>query len=132
MIVEVSKERTIYLIDKVATFFAQRRMGAPAILFFESVRPMNFIGSQLMYMITPFVNVIFQGKEFEEFAAVMNERENMELLIKRIDDLDEEYNAEQREKERMKRQKFWRRVKGFFVSHKEHKDSTKDTKKEDE
>jgi hypothetical protein len=113
----------------VATFFAKRRLGAPALLFFESVRPMNFIGSQLMYMINPFVNVIFQGQEFEEFAAIMNERENMELLIRRIDELDEEYNAEQREKERMKRQKFWRKVRGWFGSHKEHEDATKDTKK---
>jgi len=129
MIVEVSKERTLYLIDKVAKFFAERRMGAPAILFCESMRPLNFIGSQVMYMITPFVNVIFQGREFEEFAAIMNERENMDLLIKRIDALDEEYNAEQREKERLKRQRFWRRVKGVF-SRKEHKDVTKDTKKE--
>jgi hypothetical protein len=53
----------------------------------------------------------------------------MELLIKRIDELDEEYNAEQRDKERMKRQKFWRRVKGFFVSHKEHKGSPRTRRK---
>ena len=110
MIVEVSKERTRELIEKVAKFFAERRLGAPALLFLESVRPLNFIGSQIMYFISPFINVLFSSNEFEEFAAVMSERENVHLLITRIDELDEELNKEQREREAIKRQKFWKKM----------------------
>ena len=114
MIVEVSKERSRELIEKVAIFFAERRMGAPALLFLESMRPLNFIGSQLMYFVAPFANVVFKGNEFEEFAAVMGERENIQLLIQRIDELDEEYHREKREKEALKRKKFWKKVKNIF------------------
>jgi len=114
MIVEVSKERKIELIEKAATFFAQRRMGAPAILFFESVRPLSFIGSQIMYFVSPFASVIFSGDEFEEFAAILEDPENVRMLIDRIDVLDEQFYAEQRANERLKRKRFWNKVKGFF------------------
>ncbi|MCL1827811.1 MAG: hypothetical protein FWG20_07250, partial [Candidatus Cloacimonetes bacterium] len=63
MIVQVEKERAIELIEKVAMFFAKRRMGAPAILFIESIRPINFLASQVMIFLAPFVNVIFSGTE---------------------------------------------------------------------
>ena len=114
MIVEVSKERTRELIEKVALFFAERRMGAPALLFLESMRPLSFVGSQIMYFLAPFANVLLSGNEFEEFAAVMSDRENVQLLIQRIDELDEKLNEERRKAESIKRQKFWNKIKKFF------------------
>ena len=114
MIVEVSKERSLELLEKAAVFFASRRMGAPAIMLFESVRPLHFIGSQAMYFLAPFANILFKGPEFEEFAAIMNEEENVRYLIKRIDDLDEIYNAEERERERLGRARFWKKMKNIF------------------
>jgi len=114
MIVEISAERKVELIEKVASFIAQRRMGAPAILFFESMRPLSFIGSQIMYFLSPFASIIFKGDEYEEFATVMHDPENVGLLISRIDDLDEQFNKEQREIERLKRKRFWGKVKSFF------------------
>ena len=114
MIIEVSKERAKELIEKVATFFAERRMGAPALLFLESMRPLSFLGSQIMYFLAPFANVLFRGNEFEEFAAILNDRDNVQLLIQRIDELDEKFHEEKRKIERLKRQKFWKKVKEFW------------------
>jgi hypothetical protein len=114
MIVEISKERALELIEKVAVFFAARRMGTPAILFFESIRPLHFLGSQVMYFLAPFASIIFKHGEFEEFATLMSEHSNVELLIKRIDELDEQYNLEEREREKMKRQRFWRKITRIF------------------
>jgi len=114
MIVEVSKERTIELLEKTATFFASRRMGAPAILFIESLRPLHFVGSQAMYFLSPFINVFTKGQEMEEFAAIMENEENVKYLIDRIDELDLKLNAEERAREKIKREKFWRKVKGIL------------------
>ena len=119
MIIEVSKERTRELLEKAAEFFASRRMGAPAILFIESLRPLHFLGSQVMYFLSPFVNVIFQGQEFEEFAAIIHEEENVKYLLDRIDELDLQYNAEEREREKIKRQKFFRKIKSIFTRKKQ-------------
>jgi len=114
MIIEISDERKCELIDKVATFIAQRRMGAPAILFFESMRPLSFIGSQIMYFLAPFASIIFKGDEYQEFAALLDNPANVELLVSRIDELDEQFNREQRENERLKRKRFWNKVKSWF------------------
>jgi hypothetical protein len=114
MIVEVTDERKCEMIEKVAIFFAERRMGAPAIMFFESIRPLSFIGSQVMYFLVPFANAIFTGNEFEEFAAIMQDQENVRLLVNRIDELDEQYNQKIREEERIKRKKWWNKIKNFF------------------
>ena len=107
-------QRVLELIEKVAVFFAERRMGAPILLFLESIKPLNFIGSQVMYFFAPFANVLFSGNQFEEFAAIISQRENIELLIKRIDQLDEKYNEEHRKREKLKRARFWKKIKGFF------------------
>ncbi|MCL1826788.1 MAG: hypothetical protein FWG20_01990 [Candidatus Cloacimonetes bacterium] len=114
MIVEVSKERTAELIEKTAKFFAERRMGAPAILFIESFRPLHFLGSQAMYFLSPFVTTLFDSKEFEEMAAILDSEENVKYLINRIDELDMQFNAAEREKERIKRQKFWKKWKSMW------------------
>ena len=114
MIVEVSPERAVEIIDKTAKFIAERRLGAPALMFLESVRPLTYIGSQMLYFIAPFANLLFKENEFEEFAAMMSERKYTDLLLKRIDELDEELNREIRETERRKRRKFWNRIKNIF------------------
>jgi hypothetical protein len=95
-------------------------MGAPALMFLESVRPLTFIGSQAMFFVAPFANILFKGDEFEEFAAMMSDRKYTDLLLKRIDELDEELNREIRERDRAKRKKFWKKIKNIFK--KKHKD----------
>jgi hypothetical protein len=67
-----------------------------------------------MYFLTPFVNVFITGQEFEELAAIMDDEENVKYLIDRIDVLDLQFNAEEREKEKIKRKKFWKKIKGIF------------------
>jgi hypothetical protein len=113
-IINVDKERALELIEKIAVFIAKRRMGAPAILFIESVKPLNFLGSQIMHFLSPFANVIFTGTEFDEVAIMFEDRENVEILLKRIDVLDEEMNSKEREQERLKRKKFWSKIKNLF------------------
>jgi len=111
MIVEIDKERALELIERTAKAIAERRMAAPAILAIESFRPLNFLGSQIMYFIAPFAQIIFNKKEYEEFAAMIENDEYIHLLLRRIDELDIEYFAEERKQAKLKRQKNWKRFK---------------------
>jgi len=111
MIVEINRERALELIEKSAKAIAERRMASPAILAIESLRPLNFIGSQIMYFLAPFAQIIFNPKEYEEFAAMIEKDEYIHLLLKRIDELDIEYFAEERKQSKLKRQRKWKRVK---------------------
>ena len=98
IILEIDRERAIKLIEKYARFIVERRLAPAAIMTIESLRPLNFIGSQLLYAITPFAEVFFDHKEYQEVAALLENREYIDILIKRIDELDDEMYREEREK----------------------------------
>jgi hypothetical protein len=78
-------------------------MAPAAILSIESLKPLNFIGSQLMYTVGPFAEVFFSPKEYQEFAALLENREYVNMLINRIDELDDETYSEERKQARQRR-----------------------------
>jgi hypothetical protein len=85
-------------LDRLAEFAVSRRMTVPAILFLESVKPLSFLGSQALYFFEPMVRALFTVPEYERFAALMERRENIEVLLVKIEDRDEK--ARQAERER--------------------------------
>ena len=101
MIVEISKERAAELAEKIARFIVERKMASAAILTIESLKPLNYIGSQFLYAIAPFAEVIFNPKEYQEFAAMLEREENINLLLRRIDELDYEFHNEERKRKRL-------------------------------
>ena len=84
MIVEITPERAIEIVEKISRFIVNRKMAAPAIMTIESLRPLHNIGSQLLYFVAPFAEVIFNAKEYEEFAALLEKDEYVKLLLKRM------------------------------------------------
>jgi hypothetical protein len=53
-------------------------------------KPLNFLGSQALIALNPFVQSIFNTTEFQKFALVIEKDANVELLIRLIEDLDGE------------------------------------------
>ncbi len=115
MIVSISEERAIHLIEKVARFVAERNMAAPALIATEMFMPFNHIGSQLLYFVLPLAEVIFDSKSYQEFAALIEEDRYMKMLAMRIDELDVEINREKYDKRRIKRRKRNQRLKKIFL-----------------
>jgi hypothetical protein len=114
MIVEISPEKAYELTDRVADFIVKRRMASPAIMAIESLKPLHFLGSQALYFLAPFAELIFSPKEYEEFAAMLEHREYVELLVNKIERLDEEMYSAEREEAKRKRNRRGRRFRGFF------------------
>jgi len=73
-------------------------MTVPAIFFLESMKPLSFVGSQAMHFFEPFVNAFFPVRDYERFALLMERRENLELLLVKIEGKDD--TARQEEKAR--------------------------------
>ena len=73
------------LFDKLAAWLVERRLETPAILFLESVRPMSFVGAQAMHFFEPFARAIFPVKDYERVARLMEQRSNLELLVRTIE-----------------------------------------------
>lgn len=58
----------------------------PAILALEVHRPLTFMASQAMHMLTPFVSMFLDAKEFVVLAKMLERRESIEDVICAIED----------------------------------------------
>ncbi|MBT3353692.1 MAG: hypothetical protein HN402_02115 [Candidatus Scalindua sp.] len=73
------------LIRKLADFVVKRNMSMPAIMFLESVRPLNFVGSQAMVFFKPIISRFFTKVEYDKLATLLEKREVIDRLIKEIE-----------------------------------------------
>ena len=69
------------LLERVADAVVKRGMAVPATVFLESLGPMNFLGSQALYFLTPIVEWAFQAKEVEQVARLLERRDTISRLI---------------------------------------------------
>ena len=126
---EELQSEEIELLRKIAQKVVDMRMTVPAILFLESVKPLNYIGSQVMVFFEPFVGALFnfrtmnmQGmklNEYDLFRRMMEKRDNVERLLQKIEELDAIQFQKEREirkkykaEKKAKRRRFWRRLLG--------------------
>lgn len=103
------------MIERVARFIAERHLGPAGILFLESVRPLHGIGSQAMFFILPFAEIIFDSKKYQHFAMMMEKEDNLKKLVARIDELDEELSRDRRKQNRLKNQRRKAQFKAFMT-----------------
>ena len=90
------------VLEKVAQKVIQWRMAVPAILFLESVKPLNFIGAQTMVFFEPLVQSVFSFKDYDTLRIALERRENIENLLQKI----EAHDAILYKKEKLYRKKF--------------------------
>jgi hypothetical protein len=100
-------ERQEQLLEKLAHKVVDLRMSAMAIFILESMKPLSFVGSQVMVFFEPIVQTFFEFKDYETIREAIEHRENVEHFIRRIETLEDEQidRDTQRKKEK-------RRVKG--------------------
>jgi hypothetical protein len=75
----------VALLEKVATAVVDRRMASPAVLFLESVGPMNFLGSQALHVLTPILNLACNTREIERAAHLLERRDAIPRLLSLIE-----------------------------------------------
>jgi hypothetical protein len=93
--------------DRVLNALAARvvrwKMSVPAIIFLESVKPLNYIGSQTLVFFEPIVQSLFNFKDYDTFRRAMERRENVEILLQKIEAADAvEYKWEREYNRRLK------------------------------
>jgi hypothetical protein len=91
------------LIGKVANKVVSMRLTVPAIFLLESSKPLAFLGGQLLVFLEPFIQTLFNFKQYQRFAFLMENRDNWERLLRKMEDLEDE--AKRREKEEKARKK---------------------------
>jgi hypothetical protein len=94
-----SPERQKELLAKIAGQIVKRKMTTPAILFFESVKPLSFVGSQALVFLQPIIQAFLNRREYDEIVLMMEERENVEKLLLEIENQEAQWQQrEQSEK----------------------------------
>lgn len=73
------------LLERIAVTIIDRRMAMPALLFLESVGPMNFLGSQVLHFLTPMLNLACDATEFDRAARLLERRDTIPSLIALIE-----------------------------------------------
>ncbi len=100
------------LAKRIAHKIVERDLTVPAIIFLESIKPVSFLGSQMLVFANPIISLLVQSGDYYRFVRMIEDRENVEKLTVAI----EEENAlvsEQRRKEKQNKRK---NRKSFFKS----------------
>ena len=76
------------VLDKLARKAVERGMSVPAILFLESVKPLNFIGSQVMVFFEPVIQTVFNFRDYNTIRSALEKRQSIEILLLKIEEYD--------------------------------------------
>jgi hypothetical protein len=97
---EVTPEERDRVIETVAYGVMKRGLETPAILFLEMHKPVSFFASQGIIVSSPFIAPFIGLDNLRIASRLLEKRENVELLIRRI----EELVIEKQERQRLERQ----------------------------
>ncbi len=109
----ISDERRDEVLDAIANRVKQYGMTVPAIFFLEMHKPLSYIGGQAMHFFAPIVGAFFQT--FEDYAYFFDDRENVELLIQRIEAIAMEEEEEKKKRKAQKKAEREQRMKGSML-----------------
>lgn len=130
--IEVTSEDEDEMIRKIAQKVHEHDLDMAAILMIESVKPFSYIGTQMgRFFFSPFLPLFGEniGIRGEKFFQIFEKRENVEKLIKAVEELtlEEEERKETEKKEKLERKgmeteigethnkKWWQRFLPFSV-----------------
>lgn len=76
------------IVERVCREIVRRHLTTPAIVFLESSRPLNYLGSQALHFFTPIVSVLGNAAPYQHFANFLARRGSVDYLCERIQELE--------------------------------------------
>lgn len=71
--------------ESVAGVIRARGLVTPAILFLESVRPLNYVSAQTLHFFTPFFSALTDAHAMETFARLLERPGSVEYLCRLLE-----------------------------------------------
>ena len=100
---DLTEKRKAELCTKIAEKVVRFRLSPLAILMIESVKPLSFLGNQLMVFFAPMVGAFTSSPVYEEMTAFLEERSNLEMLIQKIEEMENEWVKKEKETKEARR-----------------------------
>jgi len=73
-------------LDELADGLTKRRLASPAVFLLESIKPLGWLGSQLLLLFRPMVAVVFHDPvRWDRVQRLLEHREAVELLLRRLE-----------------------------------------------
>lgn len=74
------------LLDKLADTIASRRLTPAAVFFLESVKPLNYVASQMLVFLRPMIQIVWSDpRKYDQVATLLEQRGSIELLLRRLE-----------------------------------------------
>ncbi len=74
------------MLDELADAIVRRRLETAALFFLESMRPLSFLGSQMMVVVRPFVAMVWANPlRWDQLQHVLEDRDGVDALAKRLE-----------------------------------------------
>jgi len=86
---DIPVQRRDEILNRIAQKVVDLRLTPVAIVMLESGKPLSFVGSQLMVFFQPIVSALFPFHQYDEVAALLEDRSNVETLIQTIEKLED-------------------------------------------
>ena len=72
------------IVEKVCREIIKRNLALPAIVTLETLRPLNYLGSQIMHFFHPIISSVLTIDGYTEFSSLLEKRESVDYLINKI------------------------------------------------
>ncbi len=86
---DVTAQKRDAIIESLARKVVTRGMEIPAVILLEVTKPVSFLFSQAVLVAGPVLYPFFGFERTDRFAGFLNSRANIEMLIRRIEELAE-------------------------------------------
>lgn len=96
---ELTEEERDRLLARAAEEITKRRLHVPAILFLEMHKPLAYIGAHAAVAFSPFVAPFLGFDKWDKFSQLIRSPENIERLIRMIEEDADEGDASPEEKD---------------------------------
>ena len=74
------------MLDELADAIVQRHLATPALFFLESMRPLSFVGSQMMVFLRPMIAMLWANPaRWDQVQRVLEVRDSIEELTRRLE-----------------------------------------------
>ena len=82
-------KKQILIVDKVCHEVVKRHLAMPAVLLLETLRPLNYIGSQVMHFFQPIISSVLPVDGYSDFTELLEQRGSVDYFCERITNIEE-------------------------------------------
>lgn len=78
-------DEDVALMERTAQALVQRRLAVPALMFLETVSPMNMVSASMLQLMSPAWRAVLPGSRIDGLAALLERRDALPELMRRIE-----------------------------------------------